>query len=66
MHGTSDTLTEMPAEELTTAATSAAALVSTGVPRAGETITQFVEGPALETRPGPGDAFPTDQWGNTE
>ena len=54
------------AEEVTSAAASAATLMSPGVPRASETITQFVEGPALDTRPMPGDAFPTDQWGNTE
>jgi hypothetical protein len=52
-------------EEATTTA-SPDTMSSASSARAPETIIQFVEGPALDTRPVPGDAFPTDQWGNTE
>jgi hypothetical protein len=58
--------TTAAAEEATTSTASPPALASAAATRALEGGTQFVEGPALDNPPGPGDAFPMDQWGNTD
>ena len=55
-----------PTDQVAPSPASPATLASIAATRAPEADPQFVEGPALDNPPGPGDAFPMDQWGNTE